>query len=199
MDNRQKQEKYLDYFKEDGAILELGSGGGDFLSICSERGREVTGVDIVKPPISGKFKFFYGTIEKFLGSYRGKKFSGIYMRHVVEHFWPDELGKLLKKCSSVLSDNGRLVVIFPNTANINVMLRDFWSDETHKRPYTAQSLSNIAVKSGFNPVSAGPDMDSFGGGVLRALIRQTRKMITGLPQEPPDYYAVFAKKGKNDA
>lgn len=198
MDNKQKQKKYLKYFRRGGKILELGSGRGDFLELCSENGYKVTGVDNVMPGARGRFKFVKSTIEKFLKSNRGVKFSGIYMRHVVEHFWPEELAEVFKKCSKLLEKEGKIVVIFPNTNNMIVAIRDFWSDETHTRPYTIRSLENIASKSGLEMEESGADRESWGAGILRSTVRTFRRIITGIPQEPPDCYVVFFK-GENNA
>ena len=179
-------------------MLELGSGSGDFLELCAENGFDAVGVDIVEPAGKNSAAFINSTIENFLKNPGIRTFGGIYMRHVAEHFWPEELESVFKMCGPILSEGGRLVVITPNMGNLAVSMKNFWGDETHKRPYTELSLSKIAAKAGFAAVESGFDNDSFGKGVLRSVVRSLRTILTGIPHEPPDIYAVFEKRGAAD-
>lgn len=198
MDNKQKQKKYLSFFRVSEGVLELGSGSGDFMQLCAENGFDVTGVDVVEPAEKNGVKFINSSIEVFLKAPGGRKFGGIYMRHVAEHFWPEELESIFEMCRAILFDGGRVVVITPNMGNIAVATKSFWGDETHKRPYTELSLSKIALKTGFRVVEYGFDQDSYGRGLIRSAGRFFRKLLTGIPQEPPDIYVVMEKRDIRD-
>jgi len=194
MDNKEKQRKFLDYFQKGSLVLELGSGIGGFLSLCAKNGIKAIGVDSGKGnAIPKKFGIIDKDIRAFIKKEKAGKYDGVYARHVVEHFFPDELESLLKNIYRVLKKNGKMILVFPNMKNIHVAMYEFWSDPTHARPYTGEELSEMAVKKGFKIIKAGADKDSWDNAALKRFVRGARKIISGIPNEPPDYFLVAKK------
>jgi SAM-dependent methyltransferase len=194
VDNKEKQRKFLNYFKKGGLVLELGSGGGDFLSLCAENGIKAIGVDSGSgDEIRKKLGIVDKDIRAFIKKEKAGKYDGIYARHVAEHFFPSELNGLLKGIYRALKKGGKLVLVFPNMRNIHVAMYEFWADPTHARPYTGEELIKMAAEKGFKIIKAGADTDSWDNSVLKRFVRGMRKMVTGIPNEPPDYMLVAEK------
>jgi SAM-dependent methyltransferase len=195
MDNMQKQRKFLEYFDKKGPVLELGSGAGDFLSLCAQAGIEAIGVDSEPGSCKDtKVKIVKADIIKYLRKQKKNIYAGIYARHIVEHFYPAELRGILKDAYKTLKKNGRLVAVFPNMKNISVATYEFWNDETHARPYTGESVKKLLVKAGFSVIVSGADRDSWDDSLIKNFFRFIRKILTGMPVEPPDYYVVAEKR-----
>lgn len=149
MDNREKQRKFLGYFKKGDLLLELGSGGGDFLALCAEAGIKATGVDSGSPEdIRGKYGIIKADIRKFIKKEKTGKYDGIYARHIVEHFSAADVENLLEDISRMLKKGGKLILIFPNMKNFHVAMYEFWKDPTHVRPYTGKRFPSLRQKKG---------------------------------------------------
>jgi ubiquinone/menaquinone biosynthesis C-methylase UbiE len=194
MNNREKQRKFLNYFKKGNLVLELGSGGGDFLGLCAEAGIKATGVDSGSPEeICDKFDIIKEDVRKFLKKEKTGRYDGVYARHIIEHFSTSDVENLLKDISRVLKKGGKLILIFPNMKNIHVAMYEFWKDPTHVRPYTGEAISTIAEKKGFKVIASGADAESWDNSFFKRIARNIRKTITGVPNEPPDYMMVLEK------
>lgn len=194
MNNGQKQEKYLDFMAPGGLVLELGSGGGDFLRICRDAGIKASGVEKDRKAACNKgFKVYNSDIKAFLKKEKAGKYMNVYARHIIEHFFPDDLRKLFRDARRILKKGGRFIAIFPNTNNLNVSMREFWKDETHARPYPGEAVIRMLLEAGFTVVKSGPDRDSWDDSALKNLGRALRGVLTGFRQEPPDYFIVAEK------
>ena len=190
MNNTQKQIKYVKEFAGCKKVLELGSGKGEFLKACKDAGITVTGVDLYGDD-KGIIK---SDAMKYLKKTKKQSFDGVYARHFVEHFTPENLEKMFKMISAVLKKDGRFIMIFPNLRNINVSTYEFWSDPTHVRPYTPGAIASILEKAGFRLEKHGPDYDNWDNSLLKNIVRKTRAAILGIKSGPPDYYVIAVKK-----
>jgi SAM-dependent methyltransferase len=194
MNNKEKQRKFLDYFEKGNLVLELGSGGGDFLGLCAVAGIKATGVDSGSPDeIRGKFGIVKEDIRKFIKKEKTGKYDGVYARHIIEHLSAVDVENLLKDVSRLLKKGGKLILIFPNMKNIHVAMYEFWKDPTHVRPYTGEAISTIAKKKDFKVIVSCADAESRDNSFLKRIARNIRKAITGIPDEPPDYMMVLEK------
>ena len=192
MDNRQKQLKYAAMFKKGGAVLEIGSGGGDFLKICADRGIMATGVDR-DPKCGPGYKVIKKDIPQYLRKERASKYDGVYARHILEHFDKKALTALLMDIKKVLKPGGTLVAILPNIKNIGVATVEFWKDETHVRPYTAEEIKGVLRAAGLKFVESGTDRESWDNSPVKNVLRKIRSLISGVVNEPPDYYFTAEK------
>jgi O-antigen chain-terminating methyltransferase len=193
MDNRQKQYKYARAFKKGGSVLELGSGRGDFLSICEETGLIATGVD--RSPVKRQgSKVVKKDIEAYIRSAKASLYDGVYARHVLEHFSAEKLPKLVKGIAKVIKKGGLFIAILPNIKNIGVATVEFWKDKTHVKPHTAEELKEVFEASGLWVVKNGVDEDSWDSSAVKKILRFIRMLLSGIRNEPPDYYIIAEKK-----
>ncbi|MCE5301217.1 MAG: class I SAM-dependent methyltransferase [Spirochaetia bacterium] len=192
MDNKQKQMKYLKRFKTGGRILELGSGGGDFLSLCAENGLDATGVD-THPNCPPGVKVIKKEIVAYLKGERAGKYDGIYARHIIEHFEEKRLRRLLKNSNRLLKKGGIFIAIFPNVKNIHVATTEFWKDKTHVKPYSAAEAADMLEAAGFTILEQGPDRESWDNSVLKNILRAVRGLLAGVKNQPPDYFVIAVK------
>lgn len=192
MDNKQKQLKYAAMFKSGGNILELGSGGGDFLKICRDLGIKATGVDR-NPKCPPEFKVIRKDIVKYLAVEGAAKYDGVYARHILEHFDRASLVILLKNIKKILKPGGKFVAIVPNIKNIGVATTEFWKDETHVRPYTASEIQVLLKETGLKFTGSNTDKESWDNSAVKIILRKVRAIISGINNEPPDYYLTAEK------
>ena len=193
MDNRQKQYKYAREFKAGGKVLELGSGLGDFLAICSELGLHVAGVDRTPSAPEG-YKVIKKDIVSYLKTVKAARYDGIYARHVLEHFGQEKLPYIIRKVAGSLKKGGKFIAILPNIKNIGVATSEFWKDKTHVKPHTALELKEIFESCGLNVVKYGVDNESWDNSLIKRFLRSIRSLLSGVRNEPPDYFIVAEKK-----
>lgn len=193
MNNMQKQVKYALMFKKNGSILELGSGTGDFLKICSTLGLKAAGVDKY-PRSDSDIGIIKEDIFAYLAKQKTAKYDGVYARHILEHLNKSKLIKLLKNVNKVLKKGGIFIVILPNIKNIGVATKEFWKDKTHVRPYTSEELKDIIKLAGLKFVESDTDKDSWDNSFFKIIVRNIRSIISGLKNEPPDYFLIAQKK-----
>jgi SAM-dependent methyltransferase len=101
--------------KKPGALLDVGAGIGQFLFLARDSYDAVYGTEVSSAAIQiAKQKYnldlFQGTIEKL--DMRGKVFDNVTLFHVLEHVPDPRL--VLKRCNSLLSAEGILVIAVPN-------------------------------------------------------------------------------------
>jgi 2-polyprenyl-3-methyl-5-hydroxy-6-metoxy-1,4-benzoquinol methylase len=101
--------------RQKGALLDVGAGIGQFLSLARDCYDQVYGTEVSSEAVRiAKEKYnlelFQGTIEDF--EKKGRLFDNVTLFHVLEHV-PDPRS-LLRICHSLLSDHGILVIAVPN-------------------------------------------------------------------------------------
>lgn len=133
-----------------GRILEIGCSVGHFMSFGGDR---KVGIDLdllaLKTARSKGFSVLQVDVQQTL-PFRDNSFTSIDCQHVIEHV--KDPSALMKECYRVLSPRGRLVIVTPNIAHIGFK---FFVDYTHLRPFTRESLANIAVDTGFVHIEVG--------------------------------------------
>jgi len=110
------------------------------VNICRQKGLDVIQGDVIA----------------FLKKRKDKKWDGIFMGHIIEHFDFKTASHLLQLAAQSLKQGGRLVVLTPNP-NFLPGVGQFWSDMTHCRPYTVDGLRDSLRHSGLKIIEAGVD------------------------------------------
>ncbi len=152
-------EKYLKSNTKN--ILDIGCGPGFFLNRAMNKGWNVTGIEPSDEAanyadslgIKVRKEFFQNTQFDEL-----EKFDSINMRLVLEHFSSPR--KILKKCHSLLNENGLLIIESPNDYNplqnvVKTVLEknEYWlRPPIHVNYFTFESLTNLLKSNGFEIV-----------------------------------------------
>lgn len=130
-----------------GRLLDLGCGRGDQLEAFGRAGYDCVGVDIhedrhpsaVRVDLEEPLPFETGT------------FDHVFTKSVVEHL-SDALF-VLTEARRVLRGGGRIAVLTPSWRHTGGEI--FYSEFTHVRPFTLQSLAEALDLSGFRDVEVG--------------------------------------------
>ncbi len=183
-----KKQKKFAILTKDKEVLELGGSAGEFVSLCKPLAKNIISIDI--QPFSPDVK--KADIISFLKKNK-KKFGVIYARHIIEHFEHEDVLFIFQKSFKILHREGLLILVFPNTKNINVATYDFWVEFEHKRPYSDIGIIFQLEKIGFKIIKKGPDNDSWDNSLYKKILRKIRHLITGIDYEAPDYFIIAQK------
>jgi len=96
---------------------------------------------------------------EFLEASPDAYFDGCMAAHIVEHFMPSDVIRLLTLLHRTMSDGAPLVIVTPNIANLRKAAGDFWRDPTHVRPYPFQALEKLFKMTGWQLIDAGEHSD----------------------------------------
>jgi len=130
-------------------VLELGCGGGDFLSACAEkRPSLLVGLDVNREATSLARRLAPTGIITLADAaslpFADGAFDAIVAQHFIEHFErPDEV---LRECWRVLAPGGLVAVATPNAMYPDPALFD---DPTHRRIYSRAVLIAVFQRNGF--------------------------------------------------
>jgi SAM-dependent methyltransferase len=157
------QRKYADRFAPGARVLDLGCGEGLFLDLLRQRGVHGLGVDAFSPAVDAcrrkGLDVRRADLFQYLRTCR-QTFDGVFCSHIVEHLTPDQTQRLLQEANRVLKDRGLLIILTPNSKDIEVITERFWLDTTHVRPYPLKLLQAMFEHTGFEIVESGLDRDS---------------------------------------
>lgn len=152
-------EKYVHYFDSCHTVLDIGCGKGAFLAVAQKAGKNVYGIDMVPQLVTycreRGFSCEIARADSFLQGCADGSWDGVYLSHVIEHLQPDQLKTLLREIARVLTDDGIVVMVTPNLANLEVCVKTFWSDLSHVRPYPLITLKHLLMYAGFRVVDMG--------------------------------------------
>ena len=137
------------------AVLELGSGNGEFLSYLKKKGverfigveQDSDAVAVMEPGLENHVHV--GDIWDFLET--GDKdgpFGCVVMLDVLEHFSPGDGVRLLRAIKGVLTPGGLIVARVPNMGSPWGGIHQF-ADLTHKAAYNAKSLEQLGLAAGY--------------------------------------------------
>ena len=143
----------------DTAVLELGSGTGEFLSYLKGKGvRRFLGVEqdadavaVMEPGLEENV--YVGDIWDFLEA--GNKdgpFGCVVMLDVLEHFSAGDGVRLLEAIKGVLAPGGRVVARVPNMGSPWGGIYQF-ADLTHKTAFTPKSLEQLGQAAGYRSLA----------------------------------------------
>jgi ubiquinone/menaquinone biosynthesis C-methylase UbiE len=131
-------------------VLELGCGGGGFLSACAGRRRPglIVGLDVNRTATTLACRLAPAAVVALADAvrlpFRDGAFHAVVAQHLIEHFErPDEV---LREWRRVLAPDGRIAVVTPN-----VMYPDpgLFDDPTHRHIYSRAGLSDLFQRNGF--------------------------------------------------
>lgn len=177
---RQRQESYVDFFRQRKNVVDLGCGRGEFVELLAEHSIPATGIDMNEEMIEScqarGLKVVLADLFEYLESRSDRSIGGIFSAQVVEHFSSNQIMRLVELCGTKLNSGG-VVVVETINANCLYALGNFYLDPTHVKPVPCSLLQFMFEQVGFEiretrfsgPVAgikAEPVLRSPGGGVL---------------------------------
>lgn len=179
-------------------VLELGCGHGALLHFARECGyTNLAGVDGSPSQVAAARKLGIagvrqGDLLDTLRALPAQSQGTVVAFDVIEHFAKDELIDLVDEVARVLTPGGRFIVHVPNGASpFAGAVR--YGDLTHELAFTAESLNQLFLASGFRGVSVHEDEPVAHGlksavrlalwKAIRAALRFYLTVETGSPQQ----------------
>ncbi|HET9956461.1 MAG TPA: class I SAM-dependent methyltransferase [Polyangiaceae bacterium] len=128
-----------------GALLDLGSGRGEFLHGFGELGFRAQGIDRARPT-STRFPepVVQADYERDGLPFADGSFDVLFNKSVFEHI--TDIGKVLRECLRVIRPGGRMISLVPDW---QAQWRHFYDDWTHVRPFTLTGLRECVQSHGF--------------------------------------------------
>lgn len=139
------------YFQsQSGKLLDLGCGRGDQARAMIQIGFDVTGGDLspqaqINACDEYPVKVFNFETDPF--PWPDQTFDFVYCKSVIEHMHNPDI--LLSECLRVLKPGGKAVFSTPDWEK---MYQIFYSEYTHRTPFTRKSLLDCLLINGFNDV-----------------------------------------------
>ncbi|MHB8511328.1 MAG: class I SAM-dependent methyltransferase [Actinomycetota bacterium] len=135
-----------------GRLLDVGCGTGAFLERMRDRGWSVIGIE--PDSTAAESARARGLDVRCTGiedaELEDHSFDAITMSHVIEHV--SDPVETLRRCNTLLSTNGRLVIVTPNSKSLGRKLfgNDWlgWDVPRHLHLFDQQNLATSAVKAG---------------------------------------------------
>ncbi len=150
---RERMLVYLPYFEGLRDVLEIGCGRGEFLTLLGEKGVAARGLDInhemVERCRSRGLTVDEGDALAYLRARPDGSLGGIFAAQVVEHFTPDYLMRFLDTAYHKLRPGSRIILETLNPACWSAFFDSYIRDVTHAWPLHPETLTYLAVASGF--------------------------------------------------
>ena len=130
-------------------FLEIGCGRGEFLTAFSALGLDCTAVDMSDFSVESlkKFNVKKADVSSSPLPYPDNSFDIIYHKSLIEHLYsPDNL---MKETYRVLKPGGKVIILTPDWVSV---MKVFYEDFTHSRPYDRISLRDAMSVYGFSDV-----------------------------------------------
>ena len=130
-------------------VLDIGAGTTDLANFF--KFKKYVAVDISENTIE-KFKSLgyeahLCNSKEIGGKFKENSFDCIFISHVIEHMYRDEIIEFIIGAKKILKPNGKIIIIAPSTAAFF-----FYSEWTHIKPHDYSSLSGLLKDFGFKNI-----------------------------------------------
>lgn len=147
---------YVEIFREQGPVLDLGCGRGELLETLAKAGITAFGVDNDPAAVAEcrqrGLQADLGDALEALASQPEGSLGGVACVHVIEHLPSAHWMKLFEHAARVLRPGGVLAVESPNPETLRVGAGLFWVDPTHLRPVHPEAARFVAEAVGLEVV-----------------------------------------------
>ena len=155
-DIRQRQQDYVQYFKGQSDVLDVGCGRGEFLELLRENGVRARGLDLnpemVEVCKSRGLDAMQADARGYLRSQADQSLGGLIALQVVEHLEPAYLAEVLSLAYDKLRPGATIVLETINPACWVAFFESFIRDLTHVKPIHPDTLQYLLQASGFSDV-----------------------------------------------
>jgi O-antigen chain-terminating methyltransferase len=152
---KQRQLKYLNYYKDCRNVLDIGCGRGEFLELLKENGIKAQGLDIDLNMVnfckSKELKVNMMDAVVFLEQVEDNSLDGIFIDQVVEHLEPDYLIKMLNLCYQKLMYGYFIIIETVNPLSF-VSFANFYIDLSHVKPLHPETMRFLLEVAGFREI-----------------------------------------------
>ena len=155
-----RSERYLPIFRENdavargGAVLDIGCGRGEFLSLLRSNNIATRGIDLnsamVAEARAQDLDVEEGDAIAYLAAQPAQSLAAITGFHIVEHIPFRSLIRLFDEAKRVLMPGGLVLFETPNPENLVVGACTFHYDPTHIKPIPPDYLRFVAEARGFS-------------------------------------------------
>jgi SAM-dependent methyltransferase len=153
---RKRQEDYVQYFKGQSDVLDVGCGRGEFLELLRENGVRGRGLDfnpeMVELCKSRGLEATHADARGYLRAQADQSLGGLIALQVVEHLEPAYLAEVLSLGYDKLRPGATMVLETINPACWVAFFESFIRDLTHVKPIHPDTLQYLLQASGFSDV-----------------------------------------------
>ena len=154
---RERQKRYVEFFRQRAPILDLACGRGEFLSLLRENGIEGQGVDH-DPDMAARgqeqgLQVACGDAFAFLEATPDGSLGGVFSAQFIEHLPLAAYVRLIELAYRKLRPGGVLLLETQNPECLAIFSQSFFLDPTHVRPVPAAQLRFWMEETGFRDLS----------------------------------------------
>ena len=153
---KKQQENYLDFFRQENRVMDLGCGRGEFLTLLSEKGITAEGIDINEQMIDicreKGLNCSKADILDKLAESEEESLGGIFSSQVIEHMPPNYLKRVIELAFHKLAPSSYIVLETVNPTSVFALVQIFYLDLSHQKPIHPQALKFLLENAGFEDV-----------------------------------------------
>jgi O-antigen chain-terminating methyltransferase len=151
-DIKNRQRIHIPYFQSKKNVLDIGCGRGEFLELLKENGTKAKGIDIDKKMIEhckkkGLDVIFFDAFD-YLESIPDNSLEGIFMAHVIEHFKPKKIVKIINLSYKKLKKGSYFIIETVNPKSF-ASLSNFNIDLSHVKLLHPSLMEFLLLSAGF--------------------------------------------------
>jgi SAM-dependent methyltransferase len=149
---RERQRMYVDGFRGNAPVLDIGCGRGELLGLLREAGIDARGIDadadMVAYARGEGLDVEQADLVEHLERLTDESLGGMFMGQVVEHLPAGVLVRALRLAAAKLRPGGLLVAETINPLS-PLAVRSYFADLTHAQPLVPETLELLARQAGF--------------------------------------------------
>jgi len=150
---KERQSAYLEFFRGQQDVLDVGCGRGEFVQLLSENGIRAQGIDLDADTVAYAAEHGIAVQQAeavpHLDSLTDGSLGGIFCAQVIEHLSLPYLLRFLELCYDKLAPGAPLILETINPTSLHALSNSFLMDPTHVRPIHPETLKFVLESSGF--------------------------------------------------
>jgi SAM-dependent methyltransferase len=153
---KERQRRYLEYFKGAEQVLDVGSGRGEFLELLRQVGIKAKGIDANLDMVllcqEKGLDVIQGDALAYLESLFDASLDGIFAAQFIEHLPPNAIVSFVQLCHRKLKPNGIILLETPNPQCLTTMAWGFYLDFSHLWPCHPEAMRYLLESMRFRDV-----------------------------------------------